>query len=271
MHKNWQNFKETTLARLLTHGRLGLITDVDGTISPIVDKPDKAYVTARNRELLAALSQRLPLVAAVSGRAVDDIHRRVGLPGLVYIGNHGLERWEDGRIVVMPSVAQYRPNLEAAKAAVAQYHIKGLLVEDKQATLTIHYRQTAAPEHFAATFQPIAQNIAAQNGLRLFTGRMIFELRPPVEAHKGTALQTLIEEYQLEAAVFLGDDVTDVDAMLVGHQLRANGHCFAVSIGVSADETPLRVLEAADLLVDGVAGTEAFLAWLLTACKASET
>lgn len=271
MHNNWQNYQKTKLAKLVSYNRLGLITDVDGTISPIVERPDDAYVTPRNIELLTALIDQLPLVAAVSGRSAADIHNRVGVAGLEYIGNHGLERWQDGQVVVMPAVASYRPNLEAAKAAVQHHQVEGLWVEDKQATLTVHYRQTADPETFATEFRPLLQEIAAENDIRLFEGRMIFELRPPIDAHKGTALQTLVEEYQLEAAVFLGDDVTDVDAMQVGQTLRESGQCYVLNLGVSGIDTPASVLETADMFIDGVAGTESFLAWLLKARSASAT
>lgn len=271
MHKDWQNYQQTSLAQLISYQRLGVITDVDGTISPIVERPDDAYVTPRNIELLTALSQQLPLVAAVSGRSAADIHGRVAIEGLEYIGNHGLERWQDGQVAVMPAVASYRPNLEAAKTAVQQHQVAGLWVEDKQATLTVHYRQTADPETFASEFRPLLQEIATQQGIRLFEGRMIFELRPPVDAHKGTALQTLINEYQLEAAVFLGDDVTDVDAMRVGQTLRQSGQCYVLNLGVSGTDTPASVLETADMLTAGVAGTESFLSWLLKARNASAT
>ena len=92
---NWENAKEEFLKAINTP-RLGLITDVDGTISPIVDVPDEARVTPRNLKLLAELEIQLPLVAVVSGRSAEDVAQRVGLPGLVYIGNHGMERFQDG-------------------------------------------------------------------------------------------------------------------------------------------------------------------------------
>lgn len=267
----WQDFQETMLKTLLGYKRLGLITDVDGTISPIVDRPDDAYVTARNIELLTALCEILPLVAAVSGRSAGDIHGRVGVPQMEYIGNHGLERWQDGEAVIMPTVAEFRPDIEAAKAAVEQQAPEGVWVEDKQATLSIHYRQAVKAESFADAFRPTMEKIAAEHGVRLFEGRMIFELRPPVEANKGTALQTLIDEYELEAAVFLGDDVTDVDAMHVGAALREAGRCYVLSVGVSADETPLAVTEAADMFAESISGVESFLEWMLRARRESVT
>ena len=101
----WQEATSTTLKTLVGKGRIGLITDVDGTISPIVLDPDAARVTPRSRELLRQLHDHLALVAVITGRAAADVRSMVGLPDLVYIGNHGMERWEDGRVEVIPEAA----------------------------------------------------------------------------------------------------------------------------------------------------------------------
>lgn len=269
---NWQITAGDALDTLLRQPRIGLVTDVDGTISPIVADPDAAQVTPRARELLAALRPRLALVAAVSGRAAADVQARVGVPGLVTVGNHGLEVWAEGASRPAPEAACFRPALEAARAALDAALLPGMQVEDKTVTLSVHYRQTADPDATEAAFLPVAQTVADANGLRLHRGKMVFELRPPLQIDKGTAFRRLVEEYALSGAVYLGDDSTDADALRAARALRASGACYALAVGVeSDDETPVSVREASDILVPGVPGVEDFLARLLNAVSASST
>jgi trehalose 6-phosphate phosphatase len=262
---HWQDARSTSLQRLLDAARPGVITDVDGTISPIVAHPDAAQVTPRSRDLLRDLHAHLALVAVISGRAVADVQARVNLPELVYVGNHGLEWWIDGQVQLAPEAAAHRPALEAALDAVRALQVPGMIVEDKGATLSVHYRQTSDPDTVAATFTPILQRIADERGLKLFQGRLVFEVRPPIQVNKGSAFSDLITYYHLDAAIYLGDDTTDVDALIMARRLRESGACYALGLGVTADETPPAVLDHADLLADGVQDVEAFLAWLLSA------
>ena len=264
MTQHWHNGLNNELTRLVNGPRFGLITDVDGTISRLVDEPDAATIVPRSLEALATLQKRLPLVAVISGRAAADVAERVGLPGLVYVGNHGLERWQNGRIFPLIDIAPYKPALARAKTAVSQIAPEGMWVEDKEATLSVHYRLTADPDATYQQYKPKIQKIAAQEGLRFSEGRLIFELRPPVEAHKGTAFTALVEEYQLDTAVFLGDDVTDVDAMKAAHRLRENGRCYTLTVGVQTDHTPASVLAHSDLLAHGVDDVADFLSHLVS-------
>jgi trehalose 6-phosphate phosphatase len=266
----WENAKDELL-KVVHKTRFGLITDVDGTISPIVDVPDEARVTPRNLELLAALETCLSLTAVVSGRAAEDVHQRVGLPGLVYVGNHGMETWQDGEVNILPAADAYRDNLLAAAPEVKSILRKGMRLEDKGATLSVHYRQTREPEKIAKELSPAMQSIAEKHGLNLTQGRMVFEFRPPVKIDKGTAFEELVETYQLEAAFYLGDDTTDVAAFNAARQLREMGKCLAYGLGVESQGTPQVVLTEADYLVQEVAGVESFLDWLLKARMASST
>ncbi|MBN2302837.1 MAG: trehalose-phosphatase [Anaerolineae bacterium] len=268
---HWKNALSTTLKTLTAHDRIGLVTDVDGTISPIVPHPDDAQVTPRSRELLAALQSRLALVAVISGRAAGDVRDRVGLPELVYVGNHGLEWWRDGQITLAPAAAQYRPALDAVIRALDGQIAAGMQVEDKGATLSIHYRRAADPPAVAEQFAPILREVAAAHDLALFQGRMVFELRPPVEINKGSAFGQLVEQYRLDAAVYLGDDTTDADALRLARTLRESGRCYALGLGVESDDMPAVVRASADLLLSGIQDVESFLAWMLSAASASST
>lgn len=268
---HWQNAIQDTLQHLVHRPRLGLVTDMDGTISPIVNDPDAAEVTSQNRELLSALQTVLDLVAVISGRAASDVHRRVGVPGLVYVGNHGLEWWTGDQVDLAAEARPYRPALETALKAVQAEQLPGMLIEDKGATLSIHYRQTRDPAAAEADFTPVAERIAHQQGLHLFKGRMVFELRPPVEINKGSAFRQLVDRYHLDAALYLGDDTTDADALRAARQLRHEDVCYALGLGVMSADTPDVVRESADLTLSGVSDVESFFSWLLKARKASST
>lgn len=260
------HFEQIDLLKpLLKAERLGVISDMDGTLSPIVSTPASAIVTPLNRQLLAQLAQRIALVAVISGRRVADVRQRVGLDDVVYIGNHGLEYWRDGEAVLAPDVAKYRPALEAAASQLRDRLAPGMWVEDKGASLSIHYRNVANPDIIATRYAPILDDTAARHQLRVFSGRMIFELRPPLPIHKGTALRQLISDYRLSTAVYLGDDTTDADALAMAKTLRDTAVCHSVGVGVLSDDTPDVVRDAADVLVEGVSGVESFLSWLASA------
>ena len=266
----WKSAKDI-LGKAIDRPRFGLITDVDGTISSIVDVPDKARVTPRNLELLAKLGKLLPLAAVVSGRSAEDVYQRIGLPGLVYIGNHGMEQWQDGKAIVLPAAASYRDALLEATHEINPILVPGMRFEDKGATLSVHYRQTSDPEKVANELASSMQNIAQDHGLKLTQGRMVFEFRPPVEIDKGTTFEELIKTHRLDAAFYLGDDTTDVAAFYSARRLRESGQCLAFGFGVESDGTPKVVLAGADYLVQDVAGVESFLSWLLKERMASST
>lgn len=268
----WQD--ATDLLRALVETPLfGLVTDVDGTISPIVAVPEEARVTARNRNLLQALGEELPLVAVISGRAAADVHARVGLPHILYIGNHGFEQWlmERAEAEAVPEVAAYRPALEQALQALRPRLIPGMRLEDKAWTLSLHYRQTDDPDAVAQLYRPVLRQIADDYNLTLTEGRKVFELRPPIEINKGSALRALATRYELEALLFIGDDTTDVDAFQAARAMRAGGECNAYGVGVLSDSTPEPVVDNADLFAEGVLGVESLLSWLLNTRRASST
>ena len=261
----------TSLKKLVAFRQLGLVTDMDGTISPIVTHPEAAQVTKRNRELLRELSEILPLVAVISGRRVADVAARVGLPGVIYIGNHGLETLVDGEVQVLPEAQPFRANLLKGMQSLSHILLPGMVIEDKGVTCSIHYRQAAHPEEVKVRWTPVIEEIAMRNGLHFFPGRRVFELRPPVEVNKGDAFRHLVAKHLLEAAVFLGDDVTDVAALQAANQLRGEGKCYALGMGVFSKGAPFVLRTASDILASGVEDVEDFLAWLLSARKASST
>lgn len=268
---NWQEARETLLKPLIDQPRSGIVTDVDGTVSPIAQTPGAAQVTPRNRELLRQLYDHFTLVSALSGRGVLDLRDRVGIPELTYVGNHGMERWQDGGVQVDPEIAAYRDAVSATLAELEPHMLPGMRVEDKNVTASVHYRQAEDHAAVQTEFGPRIEQTVKKHGLTLFKGRQVYEVRPPVKVNKGTAFAGLVREFKLDAAFYIGDDTTDADALRVARQLREQGVCHAVAIGVESADMPQVVVDESDVLVAGVPDVEAFFDWLLTARMASST
>jgi len=263
---NWREGKEKLIVPITSKTRIGLLTDMDGTISPIVKRPDLAQVSDASRRLLSELYQVITLVAVISGRAVSEVVEKVNLPHLVYVGNHGLERWENNAIKVDQAqvVAAARPHLDVVKRLITPQLQEGIWIEDKITTLTIHYRESLSPEASAAYLGPLVQKIAVEQGLLFSNGKMSFEIKPDINIDKGTIVRQLVSEYHLDAAIYLGDDTSDIDAMLALRDIRHEGKCLTVGIGVESSEMPDKLRANVDLLATNVADVEAFLGWFLS-------
>jgi trehalose 6-phosphate phosphatase len=258
------------LRSVLEQRPCGLLTDIDGVLSPIAPTPDAAYVTPAARRHLQRLAERLNLVAAISGRAAADAARLVGLPQLIYIGNHGMEVWRNGVGQPLPLAQPFAAAIaDVLREAEAQIKIPGVLWENKGVTASVHYRQTADPHAVQAELGVVLGALTAANGLRLTSGRMIWEIRPPLQIDKGVAVRSLVAEYGLRGAFFLGDDRTDADAFVVLRELRAAGTCATLAIGVVGPDTPSIVRETADVLVDGVSGVEQLLGQMVALLEAN--
>jgi trehalose 6-phosphate phosphatase len=197
-------------------GRLVLLLDFDGTLAPLVARPEMAEMPRRTRHALDAL-MALPgvEVAVVSGRGLVDVRERAAIPGIAYAGNHGMEIEGAGLHRIHPEAAASRPELEEAarRIADATASIDGTFVEDKGLTLSIHYRQAADRE---AEVRDAVHGVAdGRPGLKVTEGKMVLEVRPRVEWDKGRAVLFLLDQMRPpEGApvLYLGDDRTDEDA-----------------------------------------------------------
>ncbi|HYF66200.1 MAG TPA: trehalose-phosphatase [Herpetosiphonaceae bacterium] len=249
-------------APLLAAGRLGVFTDIDGTISPIAPTPDAARVDPDCRAALERLIGLATRVVAVSGRAAANAQAMLGLDQMRYVGNHGLEWWADGQTLPAPAALPYVAAVAAALAELGAHDLPdGVLIENKGVTASVHYRLAAEPDRAAALLGTLLADICDRTGLRLHPGRMIFELRPPLSLNKGSALADALRQDELDGAIFLGDDTTDVDGFLAMNYARAAG-LRTLGVGVLSAETPPVVRETCDVLVPGVAGVAALLSWL---------
>lgn len=246
------------LRPLFAHRPLGLVSDIDGTLAPIVPVPEEARLAPGCRRALEELLGRGVAVALVTGRDLKSAQRMVGLDGVAYAANHGLTLYVRGREETPAWVHEYVRRMRAVLAEVGAAGIPGVVVEDKGPVLAFHYRQ-AADE--AAAREAILAAIRASPsaaGLRLQEGRKVIELRPPVAVDKGTALVSLAERLGLAAVVCLGDDATDADMFRAAAKMREAGRP-AVRVAVESGEATRELLEAADYSVCGVEGVE----WLL--------
>jgi trehalose 6-phosphate phosphatase len=221
--------------------RSALVLDVDGTLAPIVIQPELAAVPDSTRAELRRLVSGYLLVACVSGRAEDVARRLVGVEGVVYVGNHGLE--------LHPAANELRPRIASFRAAI------GLPVEDKGLTLSYHYREADDETAARARLEEVAER-ARVEGLDARWGRKVLEIRPRVEADKGTAVRTLLERAGAARALYAGDDTTDLDAFAA---LGAAGLEHAVRVAVASDEAPPELVGAADLVVEGPEALAALL------------
>ncbi len=254
------------LSRFCGSSHRGLFSDVDGTLSHIVPNPDEATVSPNLRGLLSGLSQRLDVVAVISGRRAEQARQMIGLPNLVYVGNHGWEWWQDGALHWRNEAEGYLSRMAAALEEIGRLlHIDGIVLENKGPTATIHYRRCSEEAHpREAILAAVAASPAAQ-GLRSREGKKIIDLLPPLDMDKGTALAELLARFQLDTALYLGDDLTDVNAFRALHSWRDRGTRWAAAVAVVDRESSPLVTEQADFTLAGVAEVEQLLEWLVDA------
>ena len=222
--------------------RAAIVLDVDGTLAPIVRRPDEAAVPEEARRELERLVARYALVACVSGRTGEDARRLVAVDGVRYVGSHGLE--------LAPEADRWRDKIHRFAASV------DWPVEDKGLTVSFHYREAENEDDALEYLEGVAERARAAGLVPRF-GRKVLELRPPVDADKGTAVTQLLAEAGLRRALYAGDDTTDLDAFRA-----LDGLELGIRIAVSSDEAPSELVEAADIVVDSPAELLSLLARL---------
>ena len=218
-----------------------VLLDVDGVLAPIVERPEDARVPDETRNELARLAARYRLVACVSGRPSAQVEALVGIEGIAVVGEHGLE--------LAPDAPAWAERVAAFARGV------DWPAEQKALSVSFHFRR-ADDEAVARAYLTRVAEAAAAEGLVPRWGRMVLEVRPPVEAHKGTAVRALVARAGVSRALYAGDDTTDLDAFA---GLGAAGLEVAVRVAVDSGEAPAGLREAADVVVDGPAGVLALL------------
>jgi len=241
----------------------GVISDVDGTIAEIAPTAEAVRVNPECKRHLESLVKRLPLVAVISGRLATVVRQLVGVDGVVYNGNHGLERLVKGEVEVKPEAQEYVERIAAViKELGPVLNPMGVRFEDKGAGLVFHYRTLPDRKKVRETILQEINRSSATQGLKVDKARAVIELRPPLEITKGSIVRELVESYHLKAAVYMGDDVADIDAFDTIHALSGGAAFQGLALGVVGEETPPGVAEKADLLLRGVGEVADFLGWL---------
>jgi trehalose 6-phosphate phosphatase len=223
---------EALLARLAeAPAEAAILLDADGTLAPIVARPELARVPEETRSEVRRLADKYSLVGCVSGRPGADAAQLVGVEGVEYVGVHGLE--------LEPEAERWRARLAAFAAEV------DWPVEDKGLSVSFHYRNAEDEEQARVKLELVAAR-AEEQGLDPRFGRKVLEVRPPVKADKGTAVRHLLTRAGLRRGLYAGDDTTDLDAFagLEGLEL-------AVRVAVASKEGPRELVEQADVVVEG--------------------
>ncbi len=197
--------------------RVVVFLDYDGTLTPIVSRPEDAVLSSEMRNTLIGLTKKCT-VAIISGRGLADARQLVNVDGLYFAGSHGFEIEGPGDVFMELEMArQMLPLLDEVEEELAREleRIQGSQVERKKYSIAVHYRnveEDQAPEVETIVDQTLARHAKLKKG----GGKKVFELKPDLHWHKGRAVQWLLEKLELDqlrvAPIYIGDDVTDEDA-----------------------------------------------------------
>jgi trehalose 6-phosphate phosphatase len=247
--------------------RSAILLDVDGTLAPIVRHADDASMPEVTRTALIQISRRYALVGCVSGRRASIARSIVSIGSIAYVGNHGGEILYPGASEpeVEPEFERGGEHVRAFRDAVwtDELHRMRVRAEDKDQIAAFHWRGAPDEEVAEAAVREIATR-AETEGLVVHWGRKVLEVRPPKEVDKGQGIRRLLRDAELDAAMYVGDDTTDLDAFRGLRALVDEGRVGrALCVGVRSDETPPELEAEADLLVDGPMGVRGMLEALL--------
>jgi trehalose-phosphatase len=224
LFKSWASF----VADLRDAPHVLLLSDYDGTLTPIVSRPEEAILPPAVRDKLHTLSERPGFsVGIISGRSLPEVKSMVGIEKIYYAGNHGLEMEGPGIKFISPEAQAARARMkDLARQLVSRLtSIKGALVEDKGLSLSIHYRLVKRGEENTVTeiINHLASPLLNNGEIRITSGKKVWEIRPPIDWHKGKAVEAIRKEIKIfqkleqVMTIYLGDDITDEDAFRVIH------------------------------------------------------
>src|SRR3954452_21705882 len=238
--------------------RSAVLLDVDGVLAPIVQNADDAHMPETTRRPLIEVARRYGTVACVSGRRASDARRIVSLGSIAYLGSHGSEVLKPGTIApeLDSELQAWTRRVQAFAHDAYGEKLRRLRVrlEDKEAIAALHWRGTPDEEASLGAIEEVAEQAEAA-GFVTHWGRKVLEIRPPVRIDKGAGIVNLLKDTEIAAAVYVGDDMTDLDAFRGLTELQERGTLgYAVRVGVRSDETPSALQEEADALIDGPEG-----------------
>ncbi len=256
-------------------GRAAVLLDIDGTLAPIVERAEEAHVPEPTRQLLIEIAKRYALVACVSGRRASEARAMVAIGTIFYLGTHGAELLRPGqtRPSFDPELEAWAPRIErfAHELDLSELRRRRVRFEHKGPILALHWRG-APDEDGARRAVGEAAATAEAEGLHTHWGRKVLELRPPVRFDKGSGIAALLAEAggesegqtRFEAALYAGDDRTDLDAFRALQRLVDAGTLAqAVRVAVGSEEGPAEIRAEADLVVEGTSGMRRLLGMLV--------
>jgi trehalose 6-phosphate phosphatase len=244
-----------------------ILLDVDGVLAPIVEQPDDAHMPETTRRPLIEVAKRYGIVACVSGRRASDARRIVSLGSIAYLGSHGSEVLQAGTIApeLDRELQAWTRRVQGFTQEAFGEELKRLRVrlEDKEAIAAFHWRGVPDEDGAQAAIAEVAR-AAEDAGFVAHWGRKVLEIRPPVRIDKGAGIVRLLRDTDLAAAVYVGDDLTDVDAFHGLDELREKGVVrHVVKVGVRSDEGPPELEREADVMVEGTDGVRQLLQALI--------
>ena len=251
-------------AEIRAASRVLLLSDYDGTLTPIVSRPDKAILLPEVREKLRALAAKPAFsVGIISGRSLSEVKSLVAVEGIYYAGNHGFEIEGPGIKFVHPAAKAAQPAIQdlLRQLSAELANIKGAFVEDKGVSLSVHYRLVGKSdeETVAQLFHRVTSPWLRDDKIMVTSGKKGWEVRPPADWHKGKAVETIMKEMESllgggqMLTIYLGDDTTDEDAFRVIH--RRLGWSIFVGPGDSSS--------SAGFFLNSTSEVETFLSRLL--------
>ncbi|HEX2299012.1 MAG TPA: trehalose-phosphatase, partial [Pseudonocardiaceae bacterium] len=198
--------------------RPAVFLDYDGTLTPIVDRPEDAVMSGQMRMAVRGLAQRCP-VCVVSGRDRRVVQQLMGIDNLVVAGSHGFDIWAPDTGTVLHDASPGSAELLAAvteRLGAEVRNLPGALVEPKTASVAVHYRLVAEPDRSRVKAAVDGVLAAFPGQLKITPGKRVYEVQPKIDWDKGKAVLHLLHALDLDgedvAAVYLGDDITDEDA-----------------------------------------------------------
>jgi trehalose 6-phosphate phosphatase len=244
-----------------------ILFDLDGTIAPIAHQPSDAVVPEATRQLLIEIVRRYAVVACVTGRRASEARAMVSIGTITYLGSHGAELLRAGwtEAVLDPTLADWARRIHefGQQHDTRELHRRRVRLEDKGAIVAFHWRGAPDEEAARSAVDAIAAD-AEREGLGTHWARKVLEVRPPVQFDKGVAIASFLRDADVDAALYVGDDVTDLDAFRSLCELvQEGGLSRAVRVGVSSDEGPEEITREADIVVDGTHGVRELLELLV--------
>ena len=241
-----------------------VLLDIDGTLAPIVEHAADASVPESTRQLIIAISRRYAQVACISGRRASEARAMVSVGTIAYLGSHGAELLRSGwtEAQIDPALTQWAPRLDEFRreSDTPELRRRRVRIEDKGPIIAYHWRGASDEQDARAAIDAVAAH-AQESGLDVHWGRKVMEVRPPVRIDKGLGVRTLLGERHFSAALYVGDDTTDLDAFHALHDLVKEGTVQrAICVGVHSDDGPSAIEEEADVVVAGTQGVRELLA-----------